>query len=175
MGGSLDSFLRPKRRKVFVSYHHGGDQGYYDAFSASFHDDFEAITDNSLERAIDSADSAYVMRRIREHHLAGSSCTVVLCGATTPTRKYVDWEIEASLNQQMGLVAILLPSIERFPNGGTGKPDRLQDNIDSGYAVWSWWPHVYGNPAALIALIEAAAGKSKQLINNTRQRMFRNG
>ena len=29
-----------KRRKVFVSYHHQGDQYYYDAFSLMFHDQF---------------------------------------------------------------------------------------------------------------------------------------
>ena len=26
------------RRKVFISYHHAGDQAYYDAFSKAFHD-----------------------------------------------------------------------------------------------------------------------------------------
>ena len=52
---SFFGFQGPVRRKVFVSYHHGGDQAYYDAFSSTFHDQYDAITDNSLEREIDSS------------------------------------------------------------------------------------------------------------------------
>src|SRR4051812_18296710 len=85
------------RRRIFVSFHHHGDQAYYDEFSSTFHDGYEAITDNSLERRIDSADFNYIMRCIKENHLKGSSCTIVLCGRETPKRRYVDWEIEASL------------------------------------------------------------------------------
>ena len=54
------------RRSVFASYHHGGDQSYYDSFSRVFHDTYEAIRDNSLERAIDSDNVDYVRRQIRE-------------------------------------------------------------------------------------------------------------
>jgi hypothetical protein len=163
------------RRKVFVSYHHRGDQAYYDEFSRVFHDSYEAITDNSLERRVDSADVTYIMRRIREHHLAGSSCTIVLCGHETPRRKYVDWEIEASLDQQMSLVAVLLPTIEVGANGGTFKPHRLQDNIDSGYAPWIWWSSLRENPALLSEVIEKANSNPKRLIVNSRARMVRNG
>lgn len=48
--------------RIFVSYHHRGDQQYYDAFSAAFHDTYEAIYDKSVERRIDSDDVDYVMR-----------------------------------------------------------------------------------------------------------------
>ncbi len=103
---------RPKRRKVFVSYHHKNDQSAYDNFSTRFHDGYEAISDTSLERAIDSSNFDYIMRRIREVHLHGSSCAIVLCGAETPKRRYVDWEIHASLDQGMGLVGVGLPTIK---------------------------------------------------------------
>lgn len=162
------------RRKVFVSYHHGGDQAYYDEFSSHFHERYEAITDKSLERRIDSADVDYIMRRIRDYHLSGSSCTIVLCGLHTPRRKYVDWEIQASLAQQMGLVAVLLPSIVAPPTGGTVKPSRLQDNIDSGYAPWLWWSDLLV-PGRLGQVIEDANARSKRLIDNTRLRLARNG
>jgi len=165
----------PTRRKVFVSYHHHGDQAYYDRFSTNFHDRYEAITDNSLERKIDSASVDYIVRRIREHHLQGSSCTLVLCGIETPNRKYVDWEIDASLNQSMGLVAVLLPTLQIHPNGGTNKPARLQDNIDSGYAEWVWWSEIIANPGLLLTKIESANSKSKTLIRNQRARMQYNG
>jgi hypothetical protein len=68
------------KRKVFVSYHHRGDQAYYDAFSRTYHDTYEAITDNSLERAIDSADVEYIMRRIREQRKRCSQATALRSG-----------------------------------------------------------------------------------------------
>ena len=73
----------PVKHKVFISYHHGGDQPYYDAFTRTFHDTYELVYDNSLERRIDSDDVDYVRRRIRENHIKGSSCTIVLVGAQT--------------------------------------------------------------------------------------------
>lgn len=162
------------RRKVFLSYHHAGDQVYYDAFSKHFHDMYEAITDNSLERKIDSVDTNYIMRKIRESYLHGSSCTIVLCGANTWRRKYVDWEIYESLQQGMGLVGVWLPSLPQAQNGGTDKPTRLQDNIDSGYAVWTNWSDITSSPQALSAVIETANVRSSRLINNSRSRMLRN-
>jgi hypothetical protein len=162
------------RRKVFISYHHRGDQAYYDTFSRVFHDKFELITDSSLERAVESADVEYIMRRIREHHLTGSSCTLVLCGLGTAGRKYVDWEIMASLNQQMGLVGVKLPSLLIQSNGGTNKPARLQDNIDSGYAEWVTWENLGAQPESLREAVERANAKSWRLIVNTRSRMQRN-
>jgi hypothetical protein len=51
------SLPQPSKREVFLSYHHGGDQLYYDAFSKTFCDDYDVVTDNSLERRIDSEDS----------------------------------------------------------------------------------------------------------------------
>jgi hypothetical protein len=159
---------------VFVSYHHGGDQAYYNAFSRVFHDALELITDTSLERARDSADPSYIMRCIREQHLYGSSCTIVLCGVATPFRKYVDWEIEASLTQGMGLLGLRLPTLPII-NDGCSKPDRLQDNIESGFAVWNSYENVVKNPSVLPSLIETAVTRSSRLISNSRPRRLRNG
>lgn len=166
--------VRPVRRDVFVSYHHSGDQTHYDDLSKTMHDRLQLFTDKSLERRIDSSNHDYIMWQIREHHLHGSSCTVVLCGANTWRRKYVDWEIQASLTQQMGLVGVWLPTLPLLPNNGTEKPARLQDNIDSGYAVWISWSNIVTNPAALIDGIERANAASKRLIDNSRVRMERN-
>ncbi|WP_192179974.1 TIR domain-containing protein [Mesorhizobium amorphae] len=161
------------RRKVFVSYHHRGDQRHYDAFSAAFHDSLQLLTDNSLERRIDSADPSYIMRRIRESHLHGSSCTIVLCGADTWRRKYVDWEIKASLDQQMGLVGIWLPTLP-LVGDGTNKPDRLQDNIDANYAVWIRWTNIIADYRQLMNAIEATLVKPRSLIMNNRALMSYN-
>jgi hypothetical protein len=174
MIGSPFNQVRPVRRNVFVSYHHGSDQVYYDSLSERMHDRLQLLTDNSLERRIDSSNHDYIMRRIREYHLHGSSCTIVLCGANTWRRKYVDWEIQASLVQQMGLVGVWLPTLPLLSNNGTDKPPRLQDNIDTSYAVWISWTDIVANPTALTDAIERANAASKDLINNSRVRMERN-
>lgn len=161
------------RRSIFVSYHHAGDQRYYDELSASMHDRLRLITDRSLERRIDSADSVYVMRRIRELHLHGSSCTLVLCGAETWRRKWVDWEIHASLIQKMGLVGIWLPTLPLM-SGGTMKPARLQDNLNSGYAQWLSWSDIASDHTTLTAAIERANAAPRSAIRNERPRVSRN-
>jgi hypothetical protein len=61
------------KRSIFVSYHHGGDRAYYAAFSGLFADTYHVIQDNSVERLIDSDDVEYVLRKIREDYITGSS------------------------------------------------------------------------------------------------------
>src|SRR5690242_16014308 len=84
------------KSKIFVSYHHHLDQRYYDDFSRCVCDEYDVLYDNSPERAKDSDDVEYIMRSLREKHIFGTSCTIVLCGAETPWRKFVDWEIDAT-------------------------------------------------------------------------------
>lgn len=166
-------FIPPVRRKIFVSYHHGGDQGYYDLFSRTFGDTYDIIYDNSLERSIDSDDPAYVMRRIRENYITGSSCTIVLVGHKTSKRKYVDWEIMATLEKQHGLIGIHLPTA-RIENNLVIVPDRLHDNIQSGYALWVTWSAIIQNAQFLPEQINVANDRSMDLIRNDRDRMQRN-
>lgn len=174
MATDFGGLRRDVRREVFVSYHHRGDQAYYDAFSRMFHDSLRLITDNSLDRKVDSNDPSYIMRRIREHHLRGSSCTIVLCGTDTWRRKFVDWEIYASLDQQMGLVGVRLPTLLLAANGGTDKPQRLQHNIDSAYARWIQWNDIANDAGALQRAISTALERPHSTIVNTHQRMVRN-
>ncbi len=162
------------KRKVFVSYHHGGDQSFYDAFSTAFSDTYDVISDNSLERAIDSDDLEYAMRSIRENFISGSSCTIVLVGKVTWGRKYVDWEIEATLDKQHGLIGVQLPTLQAGPNGTVTVPDRLHDNIVSGYALWLTWAQFTGGAQACTGYIEQANGRAKMPIVNNRDRRQRN-
>lgn len=124
------------KRKVFVSYHHSGDQAYYDAFSKAFCDTYDVIMDNSLEREVDSDHVDYVMRRIRENYISGSSCTIVLIGKDTWGRKYVDWEIQATLEKEHGLVGVRLPTAPVSAENKVTVPGRLHDNVVKGYALW---------------------------------------
>lgn len=171
----LAGFQLPVKRSVFVSYHHGGDQVYYDAFTKAFDDTYDIIFDNSLERRIDSDDVKYVLQRIRDTFVKGSSCTVVLCGAETPWRKYVDWETKATLDMKHGLIGVNLPTNPANTNGSATVPDRLHDNIQSGYAVWTDWTAFTANASAVKGFIEQAIAKSAQSIVNNRQMMARNG
>ena len=172
--GLLGALLYPAqiKRKIFVSYRHGHDQWFYNEFSRIFGDTYDVISDNSLDRAIDSDDTDYVLRRIRENYITGSSCTIVLCGSETPNRKYVDWEIKATLDKEHGLIGVNLPTSITAPQGGVIVPDRLYDNIQSGYAVWIDWVSLTSE--FLKQCIEVANSKSARLINNSRSMMRRN-
>lgn len=165
----------PIKHKVFLSYHHRGDQAYYDAFSTMFDDTYDVIYDNSLERRVDSDDVEYVMRRIRENFITGTSCTIVLVGAETWSRKYVDWEIKATLDKEHGLIGVFLPTAPRDPNNKIIVPDRLFDNIQSGFALWLRWQEVTLSATQLQAYVQEAKTRSASLIVNDRARRMRNG
>jgi len=163
------------RRSIFISYYHHGNQAYYDEFSRLFSGSYGIVRDNSLDRIIDSDDTNYVRQTIRQDYITGTSCTFVLCGTMTPYRKYVDWEIKATLDKQHGLIGVKLPELV-IVNNGCHKPARLQDNIDSKYAIWTHWELlISGGTVYLKKIIEEAIGKSNELIDNTRAMMTRNG
>lgn len=166
--GSSFSGLAIKPR-VFVSYHHDNDQYWYNEFNRVFSGTYDVVTDRSLDRAIDSDDPEYVERRIRENHITGTSCTIVLSGVETYKRKYVDWEIYATLFKEHGLLGIVLP-------GSTDGlfPYRFDDNYATSYAHWIHWTT---DPGVLRAGIEEARNRScyTSRINNSRQKMRRNG
>ena len=170
----LSQVSQSVKRTVFISYHHGGDQQYYDTFTRAFDDTYDVIFDNSIERRIDSDDVRYVIQRIRDNFIKGSSCTIVLCGAETPWRKYVDWEIKATLDMQHGLVGVNLPTNPVKLNGSVTVPSRLHDNIQNGYAIWINWSAFTQSAAAVKGLIEQAIAKPTQLSVNNRQMMPRN-
>ncbi len=164
----LSEFLKqlglPEKRKIFVSYHHAGDQAYYDAL-AKMCDDCDFLTDRSVSRLIKSDDPEYQERRIREEYMSGTSVTLVLCGAQTYQRKFVDWEIYATLYKEKGLIGVRLPLV--VPDPMTGKvtvPFRLHTNIESGYALWRTWQAL--SAANLRSWIEEALNKDKSLIQN---------
>lgn len=170
---TLLSLDLPAKRKIFVSYHHHRDQRYYDALAAMC-DDCEFLQDNSLDRRVDSDDPEYQERRIREAYIKGTSVTVVLCGLETYQRKFVDWEIYATLLKEGALIGIQLDNASVNPaNGGFLVPHRLHDNIQSCYALWKHWHELTADN--LRVWIEQAVAKDKTLISNWRAKKLRNG
>jgi len=170
--GQWLSSLTPVKSKVFVSYHHENDQLYYDRFAALFADGYDIIRDTSIERRIDSDDSDYQQQVIREQHITGSSITVVLCGAETWKRRWVDWEIHMTLNREHALLGIALPTAATNVRGQIIVPDRLLSNINSGFAHWIEWTE---DPSVLRAAIDAAKEKARwtRNIENSAPRMVR--
>lgn len=166
LGTLLTGLTTPVRRRIFISYHHAHDQVYYDALTKSLHDEMDLVFDNSLDRVIDSDDTKYVIQRIRDNFISGTSCTIVLCGPETYQRKYVDWEIKATLDKGHGLIGIELPTISRNLQGQSIVPDRLASNYHSGYAVWKSWSGLAANPALMATWIEdAVAGDQSKIVN----------
>lgn len=172
--GSPPRPVRPTKRKVFVSYHHAGDQAYYDLFARTFADQYDVVTDNSLSRQIDSDDVDYVIRRIRKDYITGSSCTVVLVGRDTWGRKYVDWEIKATLDAAHGLVGVYLPTAPISSENKVMVPGRLHDNIQSGFALWVSWRDFTQSPQRCSAFLEDAVNRNRQQVVNNRPRRLRN-
>ncbi len=166
-------FGQPEKPRVFVSYHHENDQWYYDRFNQLFNDVYDILTDTSVDRKIGSEDPEYQMRRIREDYITGSSLTVVLCGSESYKRKFIDWEICATLNKEHALLCINLPTNRANQNGKFVVPDRLHDNVESGYAGWMQWTE---DPSILSQGIEAAKNRSRQgrLIQNGRETTKKN-
>jgi hypothetical protein len=125
-------------RKIFVSYHQV-DEIEANIWCRRFGSYFREIRtlglnelDDDLAERINSGDSDYVMRQIRQKKVAGTSCSVVLVGKCTWSRRYVDWEIAATLRDfgestRGGLIAVQLPGAEQ--EGWNTLPPRLAMNL----------------------------------------------
>jgi len=169
LGAFMQGAGAPVRRpRIFVSYQHDPDQPYYDLFSRTLHDSMDLVYDNSLEKEIDSDDNDYVRQAIRDRHISGTSCTIVLCGPTTYQRKFIDWEIKATLDKGHGLIGIGLPTVALNQQGQSIVPDRLASNYDSGYAIWKTWNDLATNPALMASWIQEAVSRETSKIINAK-------
>ena len=130
--------VRRRRHNVFVSYYHDRDQRDKERF-------VRMMGVNIIDRSVNIGDipgpnppTEATLQRIREEFIAQVSVTVVLIGRCTWQRKFVDWEIGASLrdteaNPRCGLLGILLPGhpdYGRTSYRGQLIPPRLADNCD---------------------------------------------
>ena len=134
------------KHRCFVSHHKVNStavKNFIDEFSDVFTAKTVGVTDE--DDFINSEDSEYVMRRIREKYLSNTTVTIVLIGECTQARKYVDWEIASSLrndpvNGRSGLLGINMRSV----GSQALAPPRLADNYsreDAGsYALYQTYP-----------------------------------
>jgi len=129
--------VKPKRN-VFISYHHGDDIEVR-TFVKRWTETEKVFIPKGLglrftDDIINSDNPEYVMAQIRKKYLQNASVTIVLLGTCTHSRRYVDWEIKASLRQEIGgrpngLMGIILPSLGRAAH----LPLRLEENWNNGH------------------------------------------
>lgn len=166
------------RHRCFISYH-VADQEEVSQFIEDFGDQFigTAVGVTEDDDFVDSDDMDYVMEQIRKKHLGNTTVTMVLVGECTWSRKFVDWEVYASLRKYeayapSGLVAINLPSM-----GKTGKlPGRVADNRngEEGYARYWVYPSSRTSLRNWIDIAFDARSTKTHLIDNSRARRQRN-
>ncbi len=127
---------------------------------------------------IDSNDTGYVMQQIRDKYLRDSTVTIVMIGACTWARRYVDWEIYSTLrrdklNRLSGLMAVTLPSVSKISRQ---LPPRLNDNVDGdneSYARWWKYPESATQLRDCIEDAYQARTSRAKLIDNSRSRKER--
>jgi hypothetical protein len=173
------------RHKCFISYHHA-DQGEVDDFIQTFDKERKVFISRGLGTEmtadiINSDNSDYVMRRIRELYLKDSTVTLVLMGKCTHARRYVDWEIQSSLRSgetvtPNGLLGIKLKSYKT----GYGYPNRLNLNLKQNDNQENCYARVIDYPARKDTLVNhiedafQARGTRIKLIVNPRDRFSYN-
>lgn len=125
---------------------------------------------------INSEDPDYIMRAIRERFLEDSTVTIVMVGQCTWSRKFIDWEVQASLRRREqgpppnGLMAIL---VDR--NAERGRlPHRVKLNWESGYASFYPYPSSASQLADWVDKAFEAREKNPHLIENPRDRKVNN-
>lgn len=171
------------RRRCFISYHHQ-DESEVQEFIGDFDHDGDILISRGIGASmpgdvINSNDSQYIMRRIRELYLNNSTVTIVLVGRCTWARKYVDWEVAASLrntanSNRNGLMAITLPSASQY--NSRRLPERVNDNVDGehGYARWWKYPSDTASLASMIEEAYSARVDRSHLAENSRQLFGKN-
>lgn len=179
----MSSLVNRTRRKCFISYHHA-DEAEVEQFIQAFDHDRDVLIARGMGASmsgdiINSTDSDYIKLQIRANYLRDTTVTIVLVGRETWGRKFVDWEIGASLRNTAtasasGLLAITLPSVANY--SGRKLPARLRDNVDgeSGYARWWKYPSSSEGLAELIETAYSARTGKAHLRDNSQPLRIRN-
>lgn len=134
------------KRKAFLSYYHKDDQEFKEKFTNLFSDLIieKSVNDGDIDS--DNSDE-YIKKLIQQNHLEDTTLLIVLLGPNTKHRKHIDWEISGALNLKVGerysgLLGLKLPSHQDFGTGShtySSLPERLSDNLKSGYAHIGDW------------------------------------
>jgi len=127
-------------RHVFFSFHYQRDIWRANVVrnsGAVIGEAAAGFRDASLwEEAKKKGDSA--IKALIDEGLKGTTVTVVLIGAETANRKYVDYEIEKSIERGNGLLGLRIHNI-KDQNGRTDLPGNIPSMLSSGgYPTYTW-------------------------------------
>ncbi len=160
-----------------MSYHHDYDQDYVSELRNLKLG--MKISDFSLKKDISKYTDESIYKVIRSK-MRSCSVLIILIGERTGHRKWIDWELWASLRayrnnrdpkksfKPKGLLAIYLPTQSH------SVPRRLQDNIDSGYAVSMKWKNVERDLEGRINHAIWKRDNASHKIKNNLERLDRN-
>lgn len=144
----MNSYLIP-RHKVFISYYHKDDKLYKDQLIKkqeynpnkyglqSIFDDY-SVNDNDIDDT--NLTDEEVRQIIRDDYICGATVLILLCGAHTKERKFIDWELHAAMfntekNPKLGILVINLPSVKNM-NGIYAGENEEKKVISPYYNNW---------------------------------------
>jgi hypothetical protein len=174
-------------RKAFVSYE-ASDRPYVDAFVKRWTENEKVFIPKMVgvggyeQDIINSNNTEYVMGQLRTRYIGDSTMTILLIGSCTHSRRYVDWELKATLRQgetytPNGLIGILLSEYDFGPQNLPYLPDRFAANVSSngdGYARYYYPPTSATELRSWIEDAYAARTARAKLIQNNADRMLYN-
>lgn len=132
-------------RRVFISFQHEDKQQAqgFNLLRWNKYVDFDFVG-RHLISPVDSEDSAYIRRKIRDQ-LHGTSATTVLIGQKTAQSEWVDFEIRESIDCGKGILGIRLRGAENAEI-----PPALEE---AGCRVIDWDPHKFEEEIERVCLI----------------------
>lgn len=169
--------MAKQSRNFFVSYHHDFDQAYLEQLRELKQG--MKVADYSLKEDISEYTDEEIYKVIRDR-MRTCSVTIILIGERTGHRKWIDWELWASLRsyknsrnprrsfKPKGLLAIYLPTASH------SVPERLQVNINSGYAVSMRWKNIERDLESKINYAIWKRDNASHEIRNNLERFERN-
>lgn len=136
---------QPEKRSVFISFA-GEDLKEVNLLRGQAKKDDSELefVDRSLKDPFDSKKAEYIRRGIRER-IRQASVTVVFVSNSTAQSKWVNWEVEESIRQGKGVIAM---------HSGESPPTKLPDSINENKIKIVPWKH-----ETLMKEIERAAKK----------------
>lgn len=126
------------RHKTFISFH--CDDEWAKTYLEQLNDYGDYFVNKSVQEGDidDDLPDEKIRQIIRDEFLRDTTVTVLLVGQKTKTRKFIDWEIHASMidttkNPKSGIVCINLPSA---PQSNRAPSDR-EKHLVNPYATWT--------------------------------------
>lgn len=126
------------KHKTFISFH--SDDEWAKNYLEQLNDYGEYFVNKSVQEGDidDDLSDDKIRQIIRDDFLRDTTVTLLLVGEKTKSRKFIDWELHASMidtekNPKSGIVCINLPSVSQARRAPTDREKQLV----SPYANWT--------------------------------------